>query len=275
MNTELVAWLSILGAFSLYGVLSGIELGVAMMRLEPRLAPAKPARKVFNPRWEITNVLLAIGAAAMVVIFNEAALAVAREIWPVLVAGLLAVVIRAGLMSYLFLHKSAPGGRALNYLLAVVSMVVPLTLGSAGIYMVTGQPFWDGGVGATLFISMVVGLLALSFSFIYYVGGKRAPQGVVMMCRVLNVVLACLLALVLLAVLNGGGSHLFNLPYAYLAVVAAGIVLTQSIFIATNREWRMWWFLAALVLVAPFLMGLANYPYLIFPEVLLETTFEI
>ncbi len=256
-------------------MLSGIELGVAMMRLEPRLAPAKPARKVFNPRWEITNVLLAIGAAAMVIIFNEAAVAVAREIWPVLVAGVLAVVIRAGLMSYLFLHKSAPGGRILNYILAVVSMVVPLTLGSAGIYMVTGQPFWDVAVGMTLFVSMVVGLLALSFSFIYFVGGRRAPQGVVMMCRVLNIVLACLLALVLLAVLNSGGSHLFNLPYAYLAVVAAGIVLTQSIFIATNREWRMWWFLAALVLVAPFLMGLANYPYLIFPEVLLETTFEI
>lgn len=269
MNTELVAWLAILGAFSLYGVLSGVELGVALMRLEPRLAPAKPARKVFNPRWEITNVLLVIGAAAMVAIFNEAALTVAREIWPVLAAGLAAIIIRAGLLSYLFLHKPARGGRGLSYILAVFSMVVPLSLGSVGIYMVTGQPFWQGGVGVTLFISMVVGLLALSFSFIYFVGGKRAPQGVVMLCRVLNVLLACLLGLVLLVVLNNGESHLFSLPYAYLAVIAAGIVLTQSIFMAANKEWRMWWLLAGLVLVAPFLMGLANYPYLIFPEVLL------
>jgi len=69
-------------------------------------------------------------------------------------------------------------------------------------------------------------------------------------------------------VLRGGGSHLLNLPYAYLAVIASSIVLLQAVWLAANREWRMWWCLALLALLAPFLMCLANYPYLVYPDVM-------
>src|SRR6185369_9780509 len=102
MNGELAGLLSILAAFSLYGVLSGIELGVALMRVEPRLAPPQPARRVFKPQWEITNVLLAAGILALVVQFDDAAIDIAYATWPVLVAGLLALLLRAGLLTYLF-----------------------------------------------------------------------------------------------------------------------------------------------------------------------------
>lgn len=269
MNTELISLLAVLALFSLYGVLSGVELGVALMRLEPRLAPAKLSKRVFTPRWEITNLLLVLGCVGMFVLSPEAFESVVKNALPVLVVGILALVVRAGLLAYLFLHKSAPGGRALNYLFAAVSLIVPLSLGAAGIYMVTGGPFWQSGVGFTLFGSLLVGMLALGTGFVYYVGGNKAPQGVVAVSRLCNLALAGLVAIVLLGVLSGGGSHLFNLSYAYLAIIAAGIVLAQSIFMASGKEWQMWWCLASVAVLAPFLLGLANYPYLIFPEVML------
>jgi cytochrome bd-type quinol oxidase subunit 2 len=275
MGVELFSWLIILTFFSLYGVLSGMELGVAITRIEPRLAPAEQARRMFTPRLEVTNVLLVLGALGLFWMFNSAAVVIVREMWPVLALGLLALVLRAGLLTYLVLSKSTPGGQLLNYLFALVSFVVPLTLGAAGIYMATGVPFWQGGVGATLFASLVVGLLALGAGFIYYVGGNKAPLGVVLVCRLSNIALAGILAIVLLMVLSGDSSHLLSLPYAYLAVIAAGIVLMQSAFMAANREWRMWWCMAALAVLAPFLMGLANYPYLIFPEVMIRASFAM
>ena len=269
MSAELVSWLAVLTAFSLYGLLSGVELGVALMRVEPRLAPVKLSKKVFTPRWEITNVLLLVGCLGMFAVSPEASEVIIREAWPVLFAGLSALVLRAALLAYLFVHKTAPGRHLLNYLFVFVSLVVPLSLGAAGIYMVTGSSFWESVIGLTLFGSLLVGLLSLGFGFVYYVGRNHAPQGVVLLCRMLGMALAGILAVVLLSVLNGGGSHLFNLSYSYLAVIAAGIVLAQSVFMASGKEWRMWWCLAGLAILAPFLLGLANYPYLIFPEILL------
>jgi len=269
VSAELISWLAVLAAFSLYGLLSGVELGVALLRVEPRLAPAKMSRRVFTPRWEITNVLLLVGCTGIFAVSPEAADQVVRDAWPLLLAGLMALVVRAGLLAYLFVRKSAPGELLLNYLFVAVSLVVPLSLGAAGIYTVTGSLFWQTGVGWTLFGSLLVGMLALGWSFVYYVGGGKAPQGVVVLSRLLNMTLAGVLAIVLLGVLNGGASHLFNLSYAYLAVIAAGIVLAQSMFMASGKEWRMWWCLAPIVLLAPFLLGLANYPYLIFPDVML------
>lgn len=269
MDGGLVAWLVILAAFSSYGVLSGIELAVALLRLEPRLAPAKPTKRVFTPRWEITNLLLALAVVGMTLLFEDAIALIVDALWPILVVGLAALCVRAGLLLYLFASKAAPGGQLLNYLFALVSLLVPMSLGAAGIYMATGQPFWASGTGVTLFVALITGLLALAAGFIYYIGRRKAPQGVVALSRLLNVLLAGTLAIVLLGVLSGGDSHLFNLPYAYLAVISAGIVLAQSVFVASNKEWQMWWFLAGLTAAAPFLLGLANYPYLIFPEVLL------
>lgn len=269
MSAELVSWLAVLTAFGLYGLLSGVELGVALMRVEPRLAPVKLSKKVFTPRWEITNVLLLLGCLGMFSVSPEAAEVIIRDAWPILLVGLAALVLRAALLAYLFVHKSAPGGRLLNYLFAAVSLVVPLSLGAAGIYMVTGDLFWESSIGLTLFGSLLVGMLGLGFGFVYYVGGTKAPQGVVMLSRLFSMALAGILAVILLSVLNGGGSHLFNLSYSYLAVIAAGIVLAQSVFMASGKEWRMWWCLAGLAILAPFLLGLANYPYLIFPEVTL------
>lgn len=268
MSPDLAALLAILAAFSLYSLLSGVELGVALMRLEPRFAPVRPSRRIFTPRWELTNVLLAGGAAGLAARFNDAAVAIVDATWPVLTVGLLALLLRAGLLAYLFATKAAPGGRLLNYGFVLASFVVPLSLGSAGIYMLTGEPFWQTGVGATLFASLAIGLVALAFGFVYYVGGRKAPQGVVLVSRACNLALAGLLAVVLVGVLHGGGSHLLNLPYAYLAVISSGIVLLQAVWLAANREWRMWWGLALLALLAPFLMCLANYPYLVYPQIM-------
>lgn len=269
MSAELVSLLIILASFSLYGVLSGVELGVALLRLEPRLAPAKLSGRVFTPRWEVTNILLVVGCLGMFGLSQAAAELIVREAWAVLLVGLLALIVRAGLLAYLFWHTSKPGGRILHYLFAAVCLVVPLSLGAVGIFMVTGDLFWRTGVGLTLFGAVLVGMLALGVGFVYYVGGPKAPQGAVTLSRMLNMSLAGVVAIVLLGVLSGGGSHLFNLSYAYLAIIAAGIVLAQSIFMASGREWRMWWCLAAVAALAPFLLGLANNPYLIFPTVIL------
>lgn len=275
MSIDLVSWLIILTTFSLYGVLSGVELGMAVLRVEPRLGPVKQLRTLLTPRLEVVNLLLALGIVGMAVLFEDAAGAILRATWPVLAVGFLALVVRAGLLFYLFMHASATGGKMLNYLFAVVSFIVPISLGSAGIYMVTGQPFWRTGEGAALFVCLLVGLLALSAGFLHYLGGKNAPQGLVFITRSLNVTLAAMLAIVLLVVLREGGSHLLNLSYAYLAIMSAGIVLMQSVFVGAGKEWHMWWCLAVLAMVAPFLIGLANYPYLIFPDVMLESVVAI
>jgi len=271
MNAELAVLLVILAAFSVYNVLSGMELGVALMRLGPRLAPVLPSKRVFTPRWELTNILLIAGAAGLTMRFGDATADIAEATWPVLAVGLLALLLRAGVLMYLFASRAKPGGRLPNYVFALASLVVPLSLGSAGIYMLTGEPFWQTVVGASLFASLLAGLLALAFGFVYYVGAHRAPQGVVLVSRVCNLVLAGLLALVLVGVLRTGGSHLLNLPYAYLAVIASSIVLLQAVWLAANREWRMWWCLAGLALLAPFLMCLANYPYLVYPDIMLSS----
>lgn len=265
MGIEFIAWLAVLVAFSLYGVLSGVELGVALLRAEPRFSPPGPAQRIFTPRLEITNLLLAFGCVGLALLSPGAFSTIVHNSWPVLSLGLVALVLRACLLVYLFLHKKV--NRIQNYLFVGASAMVPLSLGVAGINAITGLSVWQSGVGVALFVSMVIGLLAVGVGLIYYVGGRRAPGGIVILSRILNMTLAGLLALVLLGVLNSGGSHLLNLSYAYLAIAAAAMVLAQSVCMASGKEWRMWWFVAGLALLAPFLLGLANYPYLFYPDI--------
>lgn len=261
---ELAAFIIVLLFFSVYAWSSSVAVGMGLLRLFPHLSPLSARRIV--PYWEIGLIFLFGGAAGLVLLFHAAWVSVPNDVLAVLVVALVALVIRSVQLLLLSFRNQGTGHTAFNYIFAVASMVLPLSLGAGGISALTGHPFWQTGTGWTFFATLIVWTLALSVSFIDFLSGARATIRMRMSSRVLTLLYGAIVGVVLVQVLWATDSHLLTLPFSYFAILAAGGVLWQSVAVIARREWRMWWYLSFVAFSGPLLLGLANYPYLTFSD---------
>lgn len=261
--------------FSIYAWLATVEFGISLLRLLPKLNTGRLSR-LFTPRWELANIFLLLGIGAFAIGFHTSVSAIARDVLSTLIIGASALALRIGLVFYLLSHKkeqqqNRQSVAIANGLFALASLLVPICLAAVGIYFLLGQAFWITTSGWVL-MGMAVSLLAaLSLSFIYWQAGNRASVQVQWAARIAIAVFAAIAALVAQLVIRQDSPHLLSVPFAIFVLLVACTLLWQGALFTTKRaDHGMWWYLSMIAIVTPLLLALANQPWLVYGQYLLD-----
>ena len=163
MNTLVLVIVALL--FSAYGIVCAIECGAGLALLNPKLS-SEPKDKRFpsSSLWLITTLLTLVLTFVLYVITKNTYLPISHYVYDLLIIGILANIIKLLSTNYLGrktnqkrLQKFAPAYLIGCYLYSV-------SLGSIGIYFVTGKQFWSTIVGWTLIVSLVLGITLVGLS---------------------------------------------------------------------------------------------------------------
>ena len=261
--------------FSVYVWLSTIEFGIALLRMWPKLDTGKLVNRLFTPMWEVTNVFLVFGFTGVAILFNNALPTIAQAVLSTLVVGLTALLVRAITVLYVFYYKPDEAGVTVpNFLFAVTSFLVPASFTAVGIYMITGQVFWQTTSGWVLMLSATALLFAMALSFVYWRSGDQATPRLQWLTRIAVGLFALLGAVVLQLVVPDKIPHLASLPLAIFVILAAATVLWEAALLTTKRaDHGMWWYLSLVTLASPFLFAFANWPWLVYGSYTLQEAF--
>lgn len=207
---------------------------------------------------------LVFGAAGVYLIFGHQLSKAVTSVRAGLLVALAVIIARILLAVYLWTSKAKSGFTWRNLLYNLVNFAAPMSLGAVGIHLITGRHFWQTPTGLIMTASLLIGLLAMSVSFVYFIVGQTPHGRLHQLSRWLNVLLAVSLGLILLSV-SWHSHHLRSLALAYLVMFGVAMAAVQFILWLGARERYMFWFVSGLALATPPLLALANSPYLAFP----------
>jgi uncharacterized membrane protein YvlD (DUF360 family) len=187
---------------------------------------------------------------------------------------LVALLLRALTGLYIFYYQPAKDGPTFaNSFFSLASFVVPISFSAVGIYMLTGQPFWQTSSGWMLLAVEIISLFALATSFIYW-RIRQVSAGIQLASRALILLLAVMSAIVAQIVVSRNYPHLLSLPYAIFMILVASVILWQTALLTTSKaDHGMWWYLSMFAIVAPLLLAFANSPWLVFGKFTLEQAY--
>ncbi|HVS58545.1 MAG TPA: cytochrome d ubiquinol oxidase subunit II [Candidatus Saccharimonadales bacterium] len=259
----------------IYGWLSAVNCGVALLRLLPLSTLTRHGLKLFAPLWDVmTWLFLLAGLAALATIFHRGRLSIIETVMPSLLVGVVAIVLRFSLLAYMTQRASAPGLTVLNWIFMGVSTLIPLSFGAASVHLLTGKSFWQTPSGVLLTAMLVVGLSALMLSFVYYVIGQTPRGRLQFLARWLNIFLCVLGSVALVRVAVHNLPHLLTLSLVWFVGLLSFIIVLQVTAWLTRRERYMWWYLSGVAGVSPLLLMLANRPYLAYPTSTLASAYN-
>jgi len=255
MLFELIATFTIVG---LYGWLSIIECGVSLLRLLPRTTLTKQGLRLATPVWGLTNALLIVAMLVLAIFFGRSTMAVIHLILPALLTGLGVLVVRSVLIIQLFYGKAKTGFTAYNLLYCVLTFMLPLSFGGAGIRLLSGSNFWQSGLGWVLLGALLAGLIALSVSFVYFVVGHTPHDRLHQVASWLTVLLAALLALGLKLTVTDRTKHLHSSVLPVFELLVLSVIIVQGGLSLVKRDRYMWWYLSLFAILTPMLLALAD-----------------
>lgn len=247
--------------FSLYGVLTSLETGVAILRLWPKLSVnPKATLKLFTPWWEVTNVFLVFGFTAFAMLFNNALPILSPKLLPVLAVAMVALIVRASLAIYFYYHTNTNFGKILNLLFLIANVAIPLSFAAVGIYLLSGQYFWLIPAGWLMMGASVAGLIVIGLSFSNRYLEVNQP---LLQRNLLTWLFAAWVSLLSLGVLQLTHTELWS---SYAPVILESLlVITSAIYIVLLNKrllHRAWILIALTSYIAPLLLAWANRPYL-------------
>lgn len=258
----------------MYGWLAAVECGFGLLRLLPSSTLTRHALKLCQPAWEAMGLLfLLTGMAGLFVVFRHGWVGIVGTVLPSVVAGVIVVVARFVVLTFMYWRKAKTGLTLLNWLFLVVSLMVPLSFGVASIHLLTGHSFWQTRSGWLLAAMLVVGLCALMLSFTYYVIGQTPRGRLQFLARWLNLLLCLLSTVVLVWVSVHNLPHLLTPSLGWFIGILGFIGVLQLVTWVTKRDRYMWWYLSVVAVLSPMLLMLANRPYLAYPHYTLAAAY--
>lgn len=271
MNDAMVLLLSLL--LGLYAWLSTAESSIALLRLAPRLDTGAVAKRaVFTPRWEVTNALLVVGVFGFTVVFNDALVSIMQAMLPVIIIGTTALVARVAAAFYLARAKVGSGDATFaSKALVLSNSTVLLSLATVGVYLLLGHAFWQTASGWIFMLSAAALLLALSLSFMYWRAGSKASQRLQWASRVSIALFTAFGAIIGQLVVRANSPHLLTVPFALFVLIISCTLLWQGALFTTKRaDHGMWWCMSLIVVITPVLLALANRPWLVYGQYLIN-----
>jgi len=251
--------------FGLYGLASAVECGLVLKML----VKDRPAKTMFTPLWEITNVLLVFGITALVMLFNNALKSLSHDLMAVLGIALFTMLLRSCLVLSIFYIKDEPYlSRKLVLPLAASTFLVPLTFGAAGIFLLTGQMFWQTGPGLVCIALEAVSLPVLGLMIV----GRERPQ-LSFITQLLYMtwllILGCILPLVVSRTLNYWQVG----PLSVLGLLSLVGLLVALLNDDKSRHFKTWHYGVLVSLVTLPLLAWADRPYLISGKLTLTSAY--
>ncbi len=251
--------------FSLYGLAAAVECGIALSLL---IDKANKSAALFTPLWELTNVFLVFGFTLLGMLFNNALPVLSRSLLSTLGIALIALVARASVVLTLFYLRPKSLPAVVLWLFGLLNFSVPVSFMAAGIYLLTGHLAWQTAVGWILLASAFLGLAAIGLLFV----NRRAAKLQLPSQLILLVWLLFIGSILPLSVTHSD-LHLTHWPFLALNFISiAGLFL---IYLRMKRliKLELWKLAAAIGLLVPFLLALANRPYLINSQLTLARAF--
>lgn len=242
--------------FGLYAVCASIETGV-VLRMAAR---DQASRRLFTPLWELTNVLLVFGFTALAMLFNGALNSLSQALLATLGVALFALLLRACVVLtifYVWRHDILPNW--LTCALAAGTLLVPLSFAAAGVFMLTGQNFWQSLLGWVLMVTALLGLVAPGLLYLNRRSAKRQALFGELSFALWLLLMGCVLPLSVVHTSN----DLQQWPVAVLTLASAVGLFWLMLSFISRRSARVWWGAMLLALAAPSLLAWADRPYLI------------
>lgn len=242
--------------FSLYGIACAMECGVGINLL---LDKKSPSRKYFTPVWELTNTFLVFGFTAFVVLFNNSLQIISHALLSTLVVGLFALLLRSCivlLMFYVYRGIFPLWGRIT---FAVTNFAIPLSFSAAGIYLVTGEPFWSSIVGFMLIICVILGIVAIGKLFLDGQSDSKKKWSGLVLYSAWLMVLGSFLPLAIIYSEIG----LQKWAVATLDLLSIAGLFMAYLAITDKTKFKLKYYAGFVGLAAPLLMALANRPFLV------------
>lgn len=252
--------------FGIYGLASAVECGIVLKML----VRGEHQRKMFTPLWEITNVYLVFGITALVMLFNNALSRLSHDLLATVGVALVAMLTRACLVLGIFYMKENPHVPAwLLWPFATATFLVPLTFAAAGIYLVTGQAFYESWIGSLLELAALVGLAGSGLVFI----NRREIDKRLLPGELVLAVWFLILGSILPLVATHTASRLAQLPllgFEVLSGLGLMLILARSMGF---KKIRLWQYAGAMCILTPILLAWANRPFLISGKLSLAASF--
>lgn len=273
MNTPTIALIVTVALFGLYGWLSGIECATALSRLFPKfVGPTNRARLFFTPLWEVTNVFLVFGFTAFAVFFNNALVPINTFVLPTISVGLVALLLRASLVLYIFYVKPQKRHRFATSIFLLASYTVPLSFAAVGIWLLTNQFFWQSWSGWLGMAAAGLALFAQAISFVAFQAGDDASQHLRRLSGYIAVLFAAASAIFGLFVF-AHFPHLSQNYWLMYVVATAASAVVLCVLAVFNRDHWLWWYVSIIAIGAPILLALANLPYLSYPNLTVASAY--
>ena len=251
--------------FGLFGWMSAVECGVSFLRLLPSSTFTKQGLRLFSPAWELVHLYVLLGGVTFLSQSTRPHTAVFERITASVIVGIAVVFLHVILLIGLRYAKKRTGLTWLNLLFSATSFAVPLSLGSSGIKLLTGQYFWQTLSGWLMILCMALGLVAMALSFVYFVVGQTPHDRLHQVSRWLNVGFGASVVLIFELVVLRQLDRLQVGPTNLLVALAGFIVVLQTGLWFGARERYMWWYLSVFGALTPLLLALANRPYIYYP----------
>ena len=242
--------------FAIYGLACSVECGIALSFLAGR---QKQTRKYFTPLWEVTNVFLVFGFTTVAMLFNNALSALSHALLSTLVVGLFALLIRACVALVLFYWRPDHLPKWGASIFALTCFAIPLSFTAAGVYLLTGQLFWQTLVGWMLMLSALLGIVAIGQLAINDQSDPRKLLSNELLFAAWLLFLGSFLPLSILY----SGSYLQKWPVAAIGLLSILGLLVAYLVTTGRTKFKLKYYAGLIGLATPLLLALANRPYLV------------
>jgi len=252
--------------FAIYGLACSVECGIALSFLTGQ---QKQTSKYFTPLWEVTNVFLVFGFTTVAMLFNNALPALSHALLSTLAVGLFALLIRACVVLVLFYWRPDHFPKWGAWLFALTCFTIPLSFTAAGIYLITGQLFWQTLVGWMLMLSALLGIVAIGWLTINDRSDTRKLLSNELLFAAWLLFLGSFLPLSILY----SGSHLQKWPVAAIDLLSIFGLLVAYLATTGRTKFKLKYYAGLMGLATPLLLALANRPYLVHGKIKLADAF--
>lgn len=247
--------------FSFYGIICAIECGAGLVVNKPRLSSNSGANK-FIPdlNWQLINSMLLLVILVCYYLVRKTNLPVNHATENFLVIGFVALLIKLLISRSVYQRKVS----LLNKLYAATCYLVPLSLGSIGVYMLTGKGFWLTFVGWTLMVSMFLGLTVVGLSVANRENAYLKRPKLRQYIDSVFCAWAVILGFAFPIGLEHYNSTLVNTPLSILEVVIiVGVVGYAITAIKQKKPFELYQYAILIGVLAPLLLALNTRSYLI------------
>jgi len=253
-------------------VLSSLEAGAAFFVLFPSfLGPKTDVKTLMSPAWEVTNVFLVFSAIGLLSFFSPALVDITTHLFVPLSLAAILIALRA--LSVMLLFYASAKHRFLKWLFFLTSFLTPLVLLSVIRFALVGGSQQSWMVTLSLGGLVLATIFWLSGTFFAFI--EKAPLNQLSRLISLSSWAFLLFSVLLVLSLKQESRYLFaNFGQFWLITILFFVSWSNATLRRSTEHAKVGFVSALLSMIILFLgLGLLHYPYIIYPDVTLASSF--